>query len=231
MSAALTAPAVAAAPATGGASLILALLTAFGPSILEKLGLFGKDPNESLKDQLRVLLSPAHRQALQDQITRNILQGSAFNQGLGAIATGANTTANTLAKSLAARGITGSGTRDILTSMVPSITGSQIGQLKAGAEQTAAQTAADTIKAEIEGLYKTSGPSQGSQYTAAGVSAFTPFLAAWLKGRYPGMFGAAPAKAVASTAKPFDMNLLDPQNFINLQRPVANYVPQAVRVY
>jgi hypothetical protein len=104
------------------------------------------------------------------------LASPAYSQAQGAIAQGANQTGNQVATELGARGIGTSGTGAILSSLTPSIVGSQMGQLKTGAYNSAQQQAQNTIQQQIANLQGTSGPSQSRQLFAGGLDAFLPFL-------------------------------------------------------
>ena len=191
MSAALSAPgAVAAAPATGGLSLLLPLLMSFGPGILSKL-FGGQNPNQKLREQLLALLNPQQQRYLTDQNYNAILNSPAYSQGQGVIATGANNTANTVASNMAQRGLGGSGTRDVLSGLTPSLVGSQLAGLHTAAYGQAQNQTLEDLKSQIAALTGTSGPSQPQQLFATGLEGFTPYLTQYLKAKYPTIFPAA----------------------------------------
>jgi hypothetical protein len=182
MSAALPA-ATAAAPATGGMSLLLPLLMSFGPSILSKL--LGHDPQADLRHKLNALISPDNLARLHAQYSQILQQSPQFSQAQGAIATGANQTANDVAANLAARGIGTSGTGAVLSGLTPSLVGSQIAKLRTDVSNQAAQLAQGNIQQQISNLTGTSGPSQSMQLFGAGLESFQPYLQAYLRSRYP----------------------------------------------
>jgi type IV secretory pathway TrbL component len=181
MSVAAAPAAVAAAPATMGMSLLLPLLMSFGPSIFSKL--FGGDPQQNLRDQINKLL--ASQGALTNQNYQTNISSPAYSQGQGVIAAGANQTGNNVAESLGARGLSGSGTRDVLSGLLPSLVGSQLAGLKTTAWNSAQGQAQNTIQEQLDALMKTSGPSQNQNLFAGGLEAFQPYLQAYLRSKYP----------------------------------------------
>jgi hypothetical protein len=194
--------ATAAAPATGGASLLLPLLMAFGPSIISRLfgGGKGTTQNDKLRQQIMALLSPEAQKKLADQYYQQNIASPAFSQGQGTIAAGANQVANQVAQSMGARGLAGSGTRDVLSSLGPSIVGGQMAGLRTGAYNSAQTQAQQNIASQIAALTNTvPGPSQSQNLLGTGIEAFTPYLTQYLRSKYPN-FMAPPPTTTALTA-------------------------------
>lgn len=178
------APAAAAATVPGLNALLLPLLLSFGPAALSKL-FGGEDPKAKLRRQIMELLSPAMRAKLSEQFYRQNLQSPAFAAGQGAIATGANVASNQLSQNLGARGLGTTGTGAILSSLTPSLIGKGISGLHVAAEQDARAAADKSIADQIAALTGTQGPSETRQFVGAGIGAFTPYLAAYLRAKYP----------------------------------------------
>lgn len=177
--------AVAAGAAVPGLNaLLLPLLLSFGPAALNRL-LGGEDPKRELRRQIMDLLNPATRARLSEQFYRQNLQSPAFAAGQGAIATGANVSSNQLAQSLGARGLGTSGTGAILSSLTPSLIGKGISGLHVAAQKDAADAADQSIRDRIAALSGTQGPSETRQFVGAGIDSFTPYLAAYLRTKYP----------------------------------------------
>lgn len=176
----------------GGGSGLLGLLgggaLSFLPSILS--GLFGgKSSDQRLREQMLKVLSPYNFSKLAGQYYQNNIGGAAFSQGQRDIAGGANQASNQLAQSLGARGIGTTGTAALMSSLTPSLVGSQMGQLRQGAWNSAQGQAQNNIQQQLQALQGTSGPSQTSQMFAGGMSAFAPYLQSFLGHHYPGVFG------------------------------------------
>jgi hypothetical protein len=167
--------------------MALPLLISFGPALISKL--FGGNPQQRLRDEIAKLQSPQNIGQLTNQYYQNALGSPAYAQALGSIAQGANQTAGNLAQSLAARGIGTTGTGAVLSSMTPSIVGSQQAALKTKAYESSQQQAMDEVKARIAALTGTQGPSQTQQYLGAGISGFSPYLQSFLSKKYPDYFG------------------------------------------
>jgi len=174
----------AAAPMTGGLSLLLPLLMSFAPGLLGKL--FG-DPNLHLRKQIEALLSPQNMSRLTNANYQQSISSPAYSQAQGSIAQGANQAANTVAQNLAARGLGTSGTGAVLSGLTPSLVGSQTAGLRTAAYESSRQQALDTISKQIEALYKTSGPSQSQQLFSGGLSAFSPYLESYLRAHFPSL--------------------------------------------
>lgn len=172
---------------SGLGPMALPLLISFGPALISKL--FGGNPQQNLRDQIAKLQSPENIAALANKYYQTAMAGPAYQGALGSIASGANQTAGNLAQSLGARGIGTTGTGAILSSLTPSIVGSQQAALRTKAYESSQQQAMDEIKARISALTGTQGPSQTQQYLGAGLSAFSPYLQQFLKNKYPGTFG------------------------------------------
>jgi hypothetical protein len=166
----------------------LALLggLSFLPGLLSKL--FGGDPREKLRKQIEALNNPQNIGKLTQQYYQQALGSPAYSQAQGTIAAGANQAGNQLAQSLGARGIGTTGTGAVLSSLLPSLVGSQTAGLRTGAYQSGQQMAMDQIQRQIAMLMGTQGPSQSSQLFAGGMNAFGPLLASYLQGKYPGSF-------------------------------------------
>lgn len=153
--------------------ILLSALLSFAPSLLS--GLFG-DPQRKLRGELNRLSSPQYLQNLTAQNYQGQIASPAFSQAQGAIAAGANQTANQVASNLAQRGIGTTGTGAVLSSLTPSLVGSQTAQLRTAAQQSAEQMAQQQVEQRIRALLGTSGPSQSQQLFAGGLEAFLPFL-------------------------------------------------------
>jgi len=166
--------------------MALPLLISFLPSIISSLS---GDPRKKLMDEINKLQSPENIAALANKYYENTMAGPAYQGALGSIASGANQTAGNLAQSLGARGIGTTGTGAILSSLTPSIVGSQQAALRTKAYEGAQQQAMDEVKARIAAMTGMQGPSQTQQYLGAGMSAFSPYLQQFLKTKYPGTFG------------------------------------------
>lgn len=182
-----TAPAaVAAAPATGGASLLLPLLLTFGPSIFSKL-FAGQDPQEKLRRQIQALLNPATLAKLKEEYYRQNLSSPAYSQAQQTIAAGANQTANETAANLAARGIGTTGTGAVLSALTPSLVGHSLAGIRTAAYDSAGTQAQQNVAQQIAALTGTQGPSRTTQLFAGGLEAFQPYLQAYLRSKYPNL--------------------------------------------
>lgn len=124
---------------------------------------------------------------LANQNYQQFLGSPAFSQGQQGIAAGVNQTSNQLAGSLGARGISGSGVGDLLSSLPSSIVGSQMAGLKAAGYQNAQQQAAQQVQQKLAALQGMQGPGRTEQLFGAGLNAFGPLLQQWLQSKYPGM--------------------------------------------
>lgn len=184
MSAAL-APVAAAAGPIGWGSMGLSALLSFAPGLLSAL--FGSD-KEALRREIAKLTSPEAVGGLTNQYYQQILGSPAYQSGLGSIASGANRTSNAVASSLAARGIGTTGTGAILSSLTPSLVGSQQAKLKSTAYDMAGSQARDSLQARINALLGTQGPSNTQRYFAGGLDAFGPLLEAFFRSRFPTAF-------------------------------------------
>jgi hypothetical protein len=186
------APAVVAAaplaPATGGLSLLLPLLIYFGPALFSKL-FGGEDQQAKLRRQILSLMSPDQIAKLTEQFYRQNISSPAYSQAQGTIATGANQTSNEVAASLAARGIGTTGTGAVLSGLTPSLVGSQLAGIRTAAHTAAGNMAQQNIASQIEALKGTvSGPSQSQQLFGAGLTAFEPYLQAYMRTKFPSLF-------------------------------------------
>lgn len=163
--------------------LLLSALLSMAPGFLSKL--FGGDPQAALRRRIAELTSPQNVGNLTGQFYQQALGSPAYSQALGTIAAGANQTANQTAASLAQRGIGTTGTGAILSSLGPSLVGSQTAGLRTAAYSGAQSQAQQQIQQLIASLMGTQGPSQSSQLFAGGLSALGPLLEAWIKSKYP----------------------------------------------
>ena len=151
----------AAAGATGGMSLLLPLLASLAPGLLAKL-FGGKSKQQQIQDLLR------QRKAMTDTAYQGVLGSPAYSQAQGNIAAGANQTANSVNSSLAARGIGTSGTGAILSSLTPSLVGSQQAGLKTSAYNTAQSQVGNELQQRIDAI-NGQGPSQSARQFAGGI--------------------------------------------------------------
>ena len=183
------APLVGGSIATGGlASLLIPLLSSFGPSILSKL-FGGKSPQEKLQQKIMALLAPQNMSKLTNQLYQQNLGSPGFSQAQGQIAAGANQAGNNLAAKLGARGIGTSGSAAVMSSLIPSLVGSQQAGLRTDAFNSAQGMAQNNIQQQIEALKATSGPSQNMQLFGTGMSSFAPYLQKFMASKYPSIFG------------------------------------------
>jgi hypothetical protein len=178
-------------------ALLLPLLSSFGPALLNKL--FGGDPQKVYRQRVAQLTSPGNVAGLTNQFYQQLLGSPMFSQAQAGIAGGANQASNDVASSLAQRGIGTSGSASILSGLTPSLIGSQMGQLRAGTYGQAQGQAQNSIQSQLGALGQTYGPSQTAQFAGAGINAFAPFLQAFLKSKYPNMFGSMTGGAGAGT--------------------------------
>jgi hypothetical protein len=167
-------------------ALLLPLLLSMGPAFLSKL--FGGDPNKRLREEIARLSHPGNLAKMTREFYQTAISSPAYSQAQGAIATGANQTANSVAQSLAARGIGTTGTGAVLSGLTPSLVGSQVAGLKTDAYSQARRETENWLRTRIAALTGTQGPTQSGQLFAGGLEAFGPFLQAYLRGKYPGSF-------------------------------------------
>jgi hypothetical protein len=160
----------------------LSALLSFAPGLLSKL--FGGDPRKKYMAEIQKLL--ASRGARTASLYQQVQGSPAFSQAQGTIAAGANQASGNLASSLAARGIGTTGTGAVLSSLLPSLVGSQQAGLRTAAYQTAGSQADQDIQAQLAALAGSQGPSQSTNLFAGGLSAFGPLLSQWLKMKYGG---------------------------------------------
>ena len=164
--------------------LLLASLFSMGPSLLSKL--FGGDPQEKLRREIARLTGAKNVGATTGQFYQQALGSPAYSQAQGTIAAGANQAGGQLASALGARGIGTSGTGAVLSSLIPSLVGSQQAGLRTTAYQSAQQQAQQQIQAQIAALMGTQGPSQSASLFAGGLEALGPILQQYLLRRNPG---------------------------------------------
>jgi hypothetical protein len=158
--------------------LLLSGLLSFAPSFLSRL--FGGDPAAAYRKKVNQLVDPQNVQRLINQFYQNAISSPAYSQAQGNIALGANTASNQLAQSLAARGIGTTGTGAVLSSLTPSLVGSQQAGLRTGAYGSAQEQALNNIKQQIDALQGSMPASQTSQLFAGGLGPFAQFLAQYL---------------------------------------------------
>ena len=163
--------------------LLLSALFSFAPGLLAHL--FGGDPQKKLREQVAALTGPTNQSLLTNKFFQQAQGSPAYSQAQGQIAGGANATQGLLQSSLGARGIGTSGTGAILSSLMPSLVGSQQSALNTAAYQGAQGQARTSIQQQLDALLGTQGPSQAQQLTAGGLESFGPFLLAYLKSLNP----------------------------------------------
>ena len=133
-----------------------------------------------------------------------LLGSPAFSQAQGTIAAGANQAGNQLAQALGSRGIGTSGTGAVLSSLLPSLVGSQQSQLRTAAYGSAQNQAMQRIQAQIQALQGSMPVSQNRQLFAGGLDAFGPLLAQWLQQRQGGQaMGYNAGRAAGQSVGPF----------------------------
>lgn len=159
--------------------LLLSMLASLGPAGIVKL--LGGDPAERLRREAARLTSARNVGNTSDAFYRQLLASPAYAQAQGAIAAGANQAANALANELGARGIGTSGTGAVLSSLTPSLVGSQTAELRTSAYRSAQEQAAEAIRQQIAALAGTLGPSQSDQMLAGGLTAWSPMLVNFLR--------------------------------------------------
>ena len=164
--------------------LLVGFLSSLAPGLLSKL-FGGKDPREKLRAEIARLTSPANVGNVTNQFYQQALGSPAYSQAQGEIASGANQTSNQVASSLAQRGLGTTGTGAILSSLTPSLVGSQQAGLRTTAYQGAQGQAQTSIQALLNALLGTQGPSRTSQLFAGGISALGPLLESYIRSRYP----------------------------------------------
>lgn len=167
-----------------GNPLFLSALLSFAPALFSKL--FGNDPQKKLRQDVRRLTGAQNVGAETNKFYQQGLASPAFSQAQGAIAAGANQTANQVQANLGARGIGTSGTGAILSSLTPSLVGSQQAGLRTSTYQGAQNQAQQSIQAQLQALMGTQGPSQTQQLFAGGLEAYLPYLQQLLSGRAMG---------------------------------------------
>lgn len=170
----------------GFGALGIPALMSFAPALIQSL--FG-DPQQKLRKQIMKLQGPQNVGRLTNQFYQNNLSSPAYSQAQGTIAAGANQAGNQLAANLGARGIGTSGSAAVLSSLIPSLVGSQQAGLRTDAFNAANQQAQQQIAQQIQLLMGTQGPSPTQQMFGAGLASFAPFLEQFLRNRYPGTFG------------------------------------------
>jgi len=174
------------AAGAGFPPLLLSALFSLGPGVLSRL--FGGDSNQRYRDMVQRLTNPQNVGKLTGQFYNQNLSSPAYTQALGTIASGANATQGNLMRELGARGIGTSGTGAILSSLSPSIVGSQQAGLRTAAHDAATQQAWRSIQAQLQGMQQSQGPSYSGQLFGAGLDSLGPMLTAWLRAKYPGQF-------------------------------------------
>jgi hypothetical protein len=169
------------------ASLLPQLLMSFGPALLNKI--FGKDPAKEFHKQVSRLTSAQNVGKLTNQFYNQNIGSPAYSQAQGTIAAGANAGAGQLAANLGRMEISDSGTGAVLSSLTPSIIGSQQAGLRTSAYTAGQQQAQQAIQAQLAALGQTQGQtSPTQQYFGAGLDAFGPQLQSFLRARFPQMF-------------------------------------------
>lgn len=164
--------------------LLLSALLSFAPGFLSRL--FGGDSNARLRREVKRLTNPLNVGRVTNQFYQQSLGSPAYQQALGTIAAGANAASSNLAGALGARGLGTTGTGAVLSSLTPSLIGSQRAGLTSAAYQGAQSQAQQSIEAQLRALMGTQGPSYSGQLYGAGLSAFAPMLQAWLQSQLKG---------------------------------------------
>ena len=131
------------------------------------------------------LSSPAYLANLQKQFYQQQISSPAYSQAQGTIAAGANQTQQNVAQNLGQMGVSNSGLGAILSSLTPSLVGSQQAQLRTSAYQGAQGQAQQAQQDQINNLLGTQGNSPARNLAGSGMEAFLPFLQQFLKQRYP----------------------------------------------
>jgi len=160
-------------------------LLSFLPSLLTALG---GNPQVKLRRQLNKLSSPQHLANLTNQYYQQQLASPAYSQAQGTIAAGANATQGNVASSLGQMGVSNSGLGAILSSLTPSLVGSQQAGLRTSAYQGAQGQAQQRVQDLINNLLGTQGNSPARNLAGQGVEAFMPFIQQYLQKQYPQSF-------------------------------------------
>lgn len=167
----------------GFGSLLGPLLLSFGPAFINKL--FGKDPAKELRKRVAKLTSAQNVGKVTNDFYNQAQSSPAFSQAQGTIAAGANQAGGDLSRALGARGIGTSGSAAVLSSLTPSLVGSQMAGLRSSAYQGAQNQAQNSIQAQLAALTGSQGPSPTQSMFAGGLDAFGPIFSNFLKQRYP----------------------------------------------
>jgi hypothetical protein len=162
-------------------------LLSFLPSLLTALG---GNPQVKLRRQLNKLSSPQYLANLTNQYYQQQLASPAYSQAQGTIAAGANATQGNVASSLGQMGVSNSGLGAILSSLTPSLVGSQQAGLRTSAYQGAQGQAQQRVQDLINNLLGTQGNSPARNLAGQGVEAFMPFIQQYLQKQYPQSFTA-----------------------------------------
>lgn len=165
------------------ASGLLGLLGSGGLSMLPGLlsHLLGGDPQKKYRQRVAGLLAPQNMSKLTNGYYQNNLGSPGYAQAQNAIGAGANASQNNLMANLGSRGLGTSGTGAILSSLMPSLVGSQMAGLRTGAYNAAQGQAQGNIEQQLKALQETQGPSQTQQMFGGGLAAFGPMLQAFLQ--------------------------------------------------
>jgi hypothetical protein len=150
----------------------------------------GQSAQQKLQKQIMGLLAPQNMSRLTNQFYQQNLGSPGYSQAQSQIAAGGNLAQNNLMANLGARGIGTSGRAAVMSSLIPGMLGQQQAGLRTSAYDQAANQAQQNIKAQIDALTGTSGPSQNMQLFGAGLSSFMPFLQKFMGAKYPSIFGA-----------------------------------------
>lgn len=169
----------------GSNPLLLPLLLAFGPAAISKL-FGGKSPEQKAREQIEQLL--ANRAKMTGEFYRQVVSSPGYSAAQGTIATGANQASNNVASALAERGIGTTGTGAVLSSLTPSLVGSQQAKLLAGAHSTANSMFEDELGRRIAAINGAAVPSQTQKLFGGGLDAFAPYLQAYMRSKFP-MYG------------------------------------------
>ena len=152
----------------------------FAPALFSKL--FGGDPQKKLRKKVGQLTGAENIGRTTDKFFQQAISSPAYSQAQGTIAAGANQAGGQLASQLGARGIGTSGTGAVLSSLIPSLVGSQQAGLRTSAYQGAQGQAQNAIQAQLDALTGSQGPSQTQQLFGVGLESLIPMLQKYFAG-------------------------------------------------
>lgn len=165
----------------------LPLLLSFLPSLVAR---FQKDPRQEYMAAVRRLYSPENMSRLTSQYYQQGLASPGYSAAQGNIAAGANQMAGQLAQNLGARGLSTTGLGSVLSSMTPSVVGSQQAALNTQTYNAARSDALENIKQQLAAMG--GGPQMSTRQMAfdQGLQGyFQNYLMPYLGKKYPQTFG------------------------------------------